>query len=375
MPQFGKERMADLPPQLAALDATTLAAATSNEVAGKELPGGEAPDTPQAEAGRTLVGSRGFGCTKCHDMLGVPSSGTRGPDLANVTGRIRHPWYLRWMHDPQRIQAGTRMPTVFLNGESPYKDILAGDPARQREAIWNYLAMAKSLPPPEGLEEKKLQTLTADDRPVVIRTFLPGTTPRGLAIRYPNEVHAAFDAQMARLAFAWSGEFLDLGPVWNGRGGHQAHVLGKIFWTAPPGCPWDVLPTDASPPSFLGRGDDPIWGALAKDSKLHPSKVSLAGYKVDNAGPTLRYRVALDRAEHATFSERVTTVRTASAVGIVRELKIVRAGHEQCMALCDRIRNATAITCRPRIERLAGRRSACRGRLRPPHRAGRSSAR
>ncbi|HEY4309814.1 MAG TPA: hypothetical protein VGN12_10220 [Pirellulales bacterium] len=322
MPQFGKARLSTLPPQLAALDATVLTDEAKERSTPKEPSADEQADTPLAEAGRTLVGSRGFGCTKCHDMLGVPSSGTRGPDLANVTARVRHPWYLRWMHDPQRIQAGTRMPTVFLNGESPYKDILAGDPARQREAIWSYLALAKSLPPPEGLEEKKLQTLAADNFPVVIRTFLPGTTPRGLAIRYPNEVHAAFDAQMARVAFAWSGEFLDLGPVWNGRGGHQARILGKIFWSAPPGCPWDIVSTDTAPPTFAGRADDPIWGALVKDSKLHPSKISLAGYRVDNAGPTLRYNIALDGGERAAVSERLTTTRKPTAESLVRELRI-----------------------------------------------------
>ena len=78
----------------------------------------------------------------------------RGPDLANVPGRIRHPWYLRWIHDPQRIQQGTRMPTIFLNGESPYKDVLNGDPDQQREAIWKYLTLAKSLPPPKGSKRK-----------------------------------------------------------------------------------------------------------------------------------------------------------------------------------------------------------------------------
>lgn len=322
MPRFGKARVVDLPVQLAAIDAMKLEADVPEKPAVKEADADEPPDTPLAESGRTLVGSRGFGCTKCHDMLGVPSTGTRGPDLANVPGRIRHPWYLRWIHDPQRIQQGTRMPTIFLNGESPYKDVLGGDPDQQREAIWKYLTLAKSLPPPEGLEEKKLQTLATGNRPIVIRTFLPGTTPRGMAVRFPNNVHAAFDAQMGRVAFAWSGEFLDLGPVWNGRGGHEAHVLGKIFWNAPPGCPWEVTATDSIAPTFAGRSGDPALGALVKDSKLHFNRVSLAGYSVDDQATTLRYRLALEAGGPATFTERVSTINNSAGVGIARDLKV-----------------------------------------------------
>jgi len=319
MPRFGRAPMSSLPEQLAVLDAQTLAE-SSTTPAGAPAIETDAAAAEIAEAGRTLVGSRGFGCTKCHDMLGVPSTGTRGPDLAQVTARINNPWYLRWMHDPQRIQMGTRMPTVFLNGESPYKDILAGDPARQRDAIWQYLAVARSLPPPEGLEPQKLQTLAAGKRPLAIRTFLPGTTPRGIAIRFPNEVNVAFDAQMGRLAYAWSGGFLDLGPVWNGRGGHPAHVLGKIFWTAPAGCPWEFTPPEASPPSVAGRAEDPALGALVKDHKLHSSRLTFLGYRVDDVGPTLRYRLALAGDRSAVLTERVAAVRNATAVGIVREV-------------------------------------------------------
>ncbi len=102
--------------------------------------------------------------------------------------------------------------------------------ARRSGATWPRAAL---IPPPEGLEEQKLQTLAAANRPLAVRTFLPETTPRAIAVRFPNQVHLAFDAQTCRLAYAWNGEFLDMGPVWNGRGGHQARLLGNKFWTAP----------------------------------------------------------------------------------------------------------------------------------------------
>lgn len=319
MPKFAKEHVHDLPQQLASLDGQPLAEAQTPAPKNEE---GAASD-PLADAGRTLVGSKGFGCIKCHDMLGTPASGTRGPDLAKVPGRILPTWYHRWMKDPQRIQPGTRMPTVFLEGKSPFKEILGGDPARQRDAIWSYLAVASSLPAPEGLEEAKLQTLVADSKPLVVRTFLPGTTPRGIATRFPNQVHAAFDAQMGRMAFAWSGEFLDMGPVWNGRGGHEAHVLGKIFWTAPPGCPWEVTPADASAPSFAGRNEDGSLGALLKDKQLHPSRLTFDGYKLSTFGPTFRYRLAQgDGKPGITIAEHLDSLRADAGVGVLRELKL-----------------------------------------------------
>ena len=325
MPRFPREHMSELPKQLAAFDAQPWTDAP-NDVPAKPVAArpddDDGNDMALAEAGRTLVGSRGFGCTKCHDMLAIPSSGTRGPDLANVTARVTRAWYVRWMKDPQRIQQGTRMPTVFLEGQSPYKDVLDGDPARQREAIWEYLAAARSLPPPEGLEEKKLEMLAAGTKPLAVRTFLPGTTPRGIAIRFPNNVHAAFDAQTCRLAYVWSGEFLDMGPVWNGRGGHEAHVLGSSFWTAPAGCPWETGAADAAAPSFASRGDDPTFGALVRDGRFHPSRLSLLGYSVDDSAATFRYRMALDDGRSATFSERIASLRGDAGVGVLRELEI-----------------------------------------------------
>jgi hypothetical protein len=152
---------------------------------------------------------------------------------------------------------------------------------------------------------------------------LPGTTPRGIATRFPNQVHAAFDAQMARMAFAWSGEFLDMGPVWNGRGGHEAHVLGKIFWTAPPGCPWEVTPTDASAPSFAGRGEEGSLGALLKDKQLHPSRLTFNGYSLSAFGPTFRYRLAQEDGKPGiSIAEHLDSLRADAGVGVLRELKV-----------------------------------------------------
>ncbi|MBX7166308.1 MAG: hypothetical protein K1X74_08150 [Pirellulales bacterium] len=270
MPDFGTANVGELPRQLAALEGHRLATDSS-------LP---EPDPELAEAGRTLMGSQGFGCTKCHDLLGHASSGTRGPDLAKVPQRIERAWYERWMIDPQRIQPGTRMPTVFFQGQSPYKNVLAGDPARQREAIWHYLIACRNLPLPEGVRSASSEPLASDAVPELLRTFLPDLTPRSIAIRGHGGVHFAFDAQACRMAYAWTGDFLDAEPAWSGRGGRPARPLGPIVWRAPAGFPWAVTSTRESPPDFAAQAADPAYGAMPpEDGRIHPRQVRFGGYR------------------------------------------------------------------------------------------------
>src|SRR5207249_3684526 len=86
------------------------------------------------EVGRFIVGKKGLGCISCHDIAGRPNTGTRGPDLANMKERVRYDWYKRWLDDPQRMQPGTRMPTVFPNGSSALKELLGGSGEAQSDA-------------------------------------------------------------------------------------------------------------------------------------------------------------------------------------------------------------------------------------------------
>lgn len=315
MPQFKKDYMTVLPRGLAALDGDAIST---------EAPPAFVVDPKLAEAGRTLVGSKGFGCIKCHDMLGVASGGTRGPDLAKVGERIQPNWYHRWMTDPQRIEPGTRMPTVFLNNQSPYTDVLAGDPAQQREALWHYFLSAGRMPRPEGLETKGLAEVQfGGEKPVLMRTFLPNVTPRAIAIRFPNAVHLAYDAQSCRVAYAWSGEFLDMSPVWNNRGGQRAAIRGEIFWNGPGGFPWDVTTTPESIPDFTNRSKDTTLGAeLPHDGQLHPSRLHFRGYSTKANTPRFQFQLELDQAAPAEFTEEVASIDAELAFGLLRAVTI-----------------------------------------------------
>jgi hypothetical protein len=114
-----------------------------------------------------------------------------------------------------------------------------------------------------------------------------------VAVGYPGGVSVAFDAARCRLTYAWSGSFLDASPVWNDRGGNPVGVLGRRFWTAPPGCPWATT-NNSEPPDFAARASDPAYGADLPEGEVYqgPRSLHFDGYTVDRGGmPTFRYRV------------------------------------------------------------------------------------
>jgi cytochrome c2 len=83
-------------------------------------------------------------CIKCHVVAGkLPNQepANMAPDLANVPERLRPDWLTVWLADPQKVQPGTRMPTVFPADpqENAFPEILGGDQAQQIEAMRSYL--------------------------------------------------------------------------------------------------------------------------------------------------------------------------------------------------------------------------------------------
>jgi cytochrome c551/c552 len=296
--------------------------------------------TAAVSAGRQLIGRGGFSCVSCHDIAGQPNSGTRGPDLATTTQRVRHDWYRRWLEQPQRMQPGTRMPTVFPDGRSPLAAVLGGSADAQAEAMWAYCSLGPGLPLPEGLEPPKGLVVAVKDRPELLRTFLPEAGSRGIAVGYPEGVSVAFDAATCRLAYAWSGNFLDASPVWNNRGGAPAKLLGPRFWTAPPGPPWAVT-SSAEPPDFADRARDPAFGGPPPEGRLFHGdrRLHFDGYAVGPDGrPTFRYRIDGDGDGEGTLAvrESVQPLRSPVASGLVRRFALeVPAGRSAWLLVAE----------------------------------------
>jgi cytochrome c2 len=310
MPQFGEANVGHLPETLAILDGTE----PDDQVHRVPL------TAAKLEVGRTLIGKQAFGCISCHDIAGVASTGTRGPDLALMNQRVRYPWYRRWLEHAQRMQPGTRMPTIFPDGKSPLPMILNGNADAQAEAMWAFLSLGSGLPLPEGLGAPAGLVVAVKDRPVLVRTFMPDAGTRAVAVGYPRGVAGAFDAASCRLAYAWSGNFLDASPVWDNRGGHPAKILGARFWTAPSGCPLAVTPSEGVP-DFTGRAKDPAYGGAVPEGKLYdgPHQLQFDGYTADSKGfPTFRYRLNAETFLPIVVEERPEPLYSPAAVGIAR---------------------------------------------------------
>ncbi|MBA4187641.1 MAG: hypothetical protein C0467_06435 [Planctomycetaceae bacterium] len=103
--------------------------------------------------GSRLVGFQGYACASCHvwngKLLGSPDPVATGPDLTRTAGRIRRDWFDRYLEAPMRFHPGTPMPGVFPHGKpAMIASILDGDPAKQKDALWAYLAKGKDAPSP-----------------------------------------------------------------------------------------------------------------------------------------------------------------------------------------------------------------------------------
>jgi cytochrome c551/c552 len=317
MPQYGPQAVGSLPEALCQLDGLP-ADDTLHRVP---------LSAEKITAGRQLVGKQGLGCISCHDISGIANPGTRGPDLATMQQRVRYEWYQRWLHQPLRLAPGTRMPAAFVDGQSTAKGILAGQAAAQAEAMWAYLSLGPGLPLPDGLEPPKGLILAVGQHPQLLRTFLPEAGARAIAVGYPQGIHCAYDAQSCRFVYAWSGNFLDVSPVWHNRGGAPAKLLGSKVWTAPAVPPWGWRQAGSAPPDFVRRLQDPAWGApLPQDPPRvygGPRCVEFVGYQLDEQQrPIFRCRVAAEdgAAQWLHVSEMLLPLRSAVATGLIRQM-------------------------------------------------------
>ncbi|HEY3787980.1 MAG TPA: c-type cytochrome [Urbifossiella sp.] len=322
MPQYGETNVGALPEALALLEGLT----SDDSIHKVPL------TTSNIANGKTIVGKGGLGCISCHDIAGIPNTGTRGPDLATINQRVRFEWYERWLHQPMRMAPGTRMPQAFVDNKSTLATVLGGNPTMQAEAMWAYLSLGMGLPLPDGLEPPKGLIISVKDRPEVLRTFMPDAGSKAIAVGYPDGVSIAFSADQCRLSYSWAGNFLDASPVWNNRGGAPAKLLGPKFWSGPPGHPWGLTATSYLPPDFLGRANNPVFGTPLplEPARTYdgPRAVQFEGFTLDQAGqPTFRYRlVENDKDAVLKVAETPVPLQSVIARGLARKFEIAAPG-------------------------------------------------
>lgn len=123
-------------------------------------------------SGPGLAGFQGYACVSCHvwngKSLSDPDPGAVGTDLTRVTGRIRRDWFDRFLEGPARVHPGTPMPAVFVKGKPALlTGVLDGDPGRQKEALWSYLALGKDAPSPQLPPPLAIATPSPSEPPLV----------------------------------------------------------------------------------------------------------------------------------------------------------------------------------------------------------------
>lgn len=267
MPKFGPENAGRLAANLKAVD--TLPLATFTRVGESDRP---------HEAGRELVGGKGFNCIACHTFREKSAGTIHALDLMTMTERLEENWFHRYLEQPQRFSPLTIMPAFWPDGKSPLPKVLGGDPGRQRDALWQYLEQGPDAGEPSGMTLEPL-VVTVKDEAVIIRRAFPGIGKRGIAVGYPGAINLSFDAEQMRLASLWTGGFIEASGIWRGQGHGQARVLGKDTVLFPPGPAFAVL----AQPDMAWPVPDPTPG---------PRTSSFRGYTLDDRRrPTFRYIV------------------------------------------------------------------------------------
>lgn len=104
------------------------------------------------EAGEKLFSKEYFGCAACHIVGNTMPGGSPdswAPNFALAKTRLKPEWIAQWLHDPQALQPGTKMPTYYdprsFENAGP-EDILNGDENAQIRALRDYLMTISNVP-------------------------------------------------------------------------------------------------------------------------------------------------------------------------------------------------------------------------------------
>ncbi|HEY4612874.1 MAG TPA: cytochrome c, partial [Bacteroidota bacterium] len=85
-----------------------------------------------------------YQCAKCHPSGPVRAGGELSaselaPNLTIAASRLKPEWILSWLHDPQALQPGTRMPNFFFDGKGPDESVFGGEEQEQIKALKTYV--------------------------------------------------------------------------------------------------------------------------------------------------------------------------------------------------------------------------------------------
>ncbi len=98
------------------------------------------------EAAQKLMSPDYFSCFSCHQQGDRKPEGPPegwAPDLGMAYQRLNPDWIVRWLHNPQKVQPGTKMPSFYeetaKGAAGGPDDIFSGDNEKQIQALRDYL--------------------------------------------------------------------------------------------------------------------------------------------------------------------------------------------------------------------------------------------
>jgi mono/diheme cytochrome c family protein len=249
--------------------------------------------------GSRLAGFQGYSCASCHvwngKLVGSPDPAATGPDLTRTLGRIRRDWFDRYLESPMRFHPGTPMPGVFPHGKpAMLTTVLDGDPVRQKDALWAYLALGKDAPSPTPPPAVPVAPPAAGEDVIVAQ--IPIRLPDAKAVEAVCVLSAENDLFVYDLA--------ECRPVVLFSGGQiLRNVQGRIrqFFAAGTRIEFTSVPA---------------WELLKRPV---PADRTLLGYDRLADGVRLRWQFRFDK-ETAEIEEVLRFVRTKGARELVREL-------------------------------------------------------
>lgn len=311
MPGFGDEFATRLTAALLAVDEVPDAKVTARPKNRKEA-------EAVKKVGRQLVGDKGMNCITCHYFAGEKAGAMGAIDLVHSTGkRLRPEWFAAFLRDPFRFKPITLMPEFYPDGKSTRPEIVDGDPQRQIDAMWHYLAAGRNVGKPQGMRHPPIE-LTVTDEAVMLRRSVRNTGKRGISVGYPGGVNITFDAENLGLNQIWWGRFLDARPVWTGQGSGEAQLLGRQR---------SLL---ANGPALQAVPDDEPWPKTTRRERGD----RFLGYELDaQQRPTFRYTsgdLTIDDTPREHIQDGDTQLRRTLVVrGERQSLQLLLARHKE----------------------------------------------
>lgn len=275
--------------------------------------------------GGELIGDKGMNCITCHLFAGEQAGAMGGIDLVHSTGkRLRPEWFAGFLRHPYRFKPATLMPKFYPDGKSTRPEIADGDPQKQIDAMWHYLAKGRNVRKPRGMSHPPIELKVANEA-VMLRRSVQNTGKRGISVGYPGGVNITFDAETLAMNQVWWGRFVDARPVWTGQGSGQASILSRDRGTLPKG------------PTFAQVDNDQPWPTATRRDRGDQFR----GYNLDEQQrPTFRYtsgEISVEDTPRELITEGQTQLqRTMVITGTWKLVHFLAARHKQIEKIDDK---------------------------------------